>query len=68
MMYQKLEDNPGIVTKNLVPFARMIKLEGIIQSFHTKTALDILRATRKLQAVDEEIALYRQQNGLVDLD
>jgi len=30
MMYQKLEDNPGIVTKNLVPFARMIKLEGII--------------------------------------
>lgn len=30
MMYQKLEDNPEIVKKNLIPFARMIKLEGIL--------------------------------------
>lgn len=32
MMYQKLEDNPDIMGKNLVIFAKMIKYETMLRN------------------------------------
>ena len=68
MMYQKLEDNPEIMNRNLVMFAKMIKYETMLRNIQHRNEVIKNNSTRILLEVEDQMRAILRAQGLGDQD
>lgn len=53
-----------IIFENCKPFAKMIRLEGIIRNIKLMLETEILQATRQLEELDDQIQEMRDRESI----